>query len=115
MKRGFSILTAMLFAGALAVPAMAQSTDTGANKEAPAASAVTNPGTAASDSSAQPSTDGGAMKADENAAKTDSDAMNPEQKPEDASQPKGSEAKPDANTSSDAGTNPGGATGHAVE
>lgn len=107
MKRGLTILTAALFAGALALPAMAQSTDNGANKEAPAASAVTNPATMGAENAAKPS-------ADDSAAKADSGEMKQEQKPaDDSSQPKESEG----NTTSDAGSNPAGATatGHPVE
>ncbi len=110
MKRGLTILTAALFASALALPAMAQSTDNGANKEAPAAAAVTNPATAGAENAAKPS-------ADENAAKADSGEMKQEQKPDgDAAQPKENEGKADTNTSSDASTPAGTtATGHPVE
>ncbi len=110
MKRGLTILTAALFAGALAVPAMAQSTDNGVTKEAPAASAVTNPTTAGAENAANPA-------ADENAAKADSGEMKQGQKPaEDSSQPKETEGKADTNATGDAVSNPAGAApGHAVE
>ncbi len=114
MKRGLTILTAALFAGALALPAMAQSTDSGSNKEAPAASAVTNPGTIGAEN-AEPSADKGAVKADYNAAKVDNGEMKQEQKPaDDSSAP---QKKTDSNTTSDAGSKPSGATtaGHPDE
>jgi len=105
MKRGLTILTAPLFATALALPAMAQTSDTGANKEAPAASTMTNPATTGSDSATKPSSD-------DNAAKAQSGEMQQEKKPAaDSSQPKA-----DDNSTSDAGSNPAGATsGHSVE
>ncbi|SRR5579885_3105711 len=108
MKRGLTILTAALFAGALALPAMAQSTDNGMKKEAPVAGAVTNPTTTGSDA-VKPA-------ADENAAKVDSGEMNAEQKPaEDSSQPKQAEGKADTSAAGDAVTNPAAAPGHTVE
>ncbi|HEY2104958.1 MAG TPA: hypothetical protein VGH29_04200 [Candidatus Binataceae bacterium] len=106
MKRGLTILTAALFAGALALPAMAQSTDSGMKAEAPAAGAVTGPGTA--------STDNGAVKADDR-TKADASAMKPADDP--SAQQKKNEDKPDSNTTSDAGSNPAGpaTAGHPVE
>ena len=53
MKRGLTILTAALFASALALPAMAQSTDPGSKQEAPGASAVANPNPAGAENAAQ--------------------------------------------------------------
>jgi hypothetical protein len=112
MKRGLTILTAALFAGALALPAMAQSTDNGANKEVPAAGAMANPNTTGSESAAMPSSG-------DSTAKTGSEAMKPEQQPagDTAAQQKKGEEKSDTNTTSDAGSNPSGnsATGHNVE
>ena|SRR5579864_5864096 len=110
MKRGLTILTAALLAGALALPAMAQSTDNGANKEAPAAGAMANPGTMGSDSAVKPS--------DDSAAKAGSEEMKPEQKPaDDSSAQQKKDEKSDTNTTSDAGSNPAGdsAPGHNVE
>jgi hypothetical protein len=99
MKRGLTIVTAMLFAGAIALTAMAQSTDRGANEEAPAASAATNPGMGA-ESAANPATDS-------SAARADNAEMNKEQKPANTSaQPDQSQDKSNSGSTSDAGTNP---------
>src|SRR5260370_39290426 len=104
MNGGFRILRGALFAGALAFRAMAQSTDNGANKEAPAAGAMANPGTMGSDSATQPSTG-------DSAAKAGSEEMKPEQKPADdssAQQKKNEKSGP--NSTSDAGNNPAGSS-----
>jgi len=107
MKRGLTILTAALFASALALPVMAQSTDTGSTKEAPAASAATNPNPMGSDKAAQPSSE-------DSSAKAGSEAMKPEQNASDAAaaQPQSGTDKSDANTASDSGS---AAEGHQAE
>ncbi len=110
MKRGLTILTAALLASALALPAMAQSTDTGSPKEAPAASAVTNPNPIGSDKAAQPSTE-------DSSAKAGNEEMKPAQKASDDASAQNGEDKSGANTAGDSGSNPAGSTteGHHVE
>jgi hypothetical protein len=108
MKRGLTILTAALFAGALAMPAMAQSTDSGADQQAPAA--VTNPVAANAGNPAASADD---------AAKPESGEMKQEQRPADdaSAQPSTSDDQSNTNPTTDAGANPAGNTApeHGVE